>query len=70
MQTSPVMLFAYSSFDEAPHLCYSVSWIPDGKGEDHMEKQTSFRRTLELSLLLIAAAQFSLSPFAMEFRIS
>ena len=35
-----------------------------------MENRTSFRRTLALSLLLIAAAQFSLSPFAMEFRIS
>ena len=35
-----------------------------------MEKRTSFRRTLALSLLLIAAAQFSLSPLAMDFRIS
>jgi len=35
-----------------------------------MENRIGFRRTLELSLLLIAAAQFSLSPFAMEFRIS
>ena len=35
-----------------------------------MEKRTSFRRTLALSLLLITAAQFSLSPLAMDFRIS
>lgn len=35
-----------------------------------MERKTSPRRTMEVSLLLIAAAQFSLSPFVVDFRIS
>ena len=35
-----------------------------------MDRSSPFRRTLEVSLLLIAAAQFSFSPFAADFRIS
>lgn len=35
-----------------------------------MEGKPSPRRTMEVSMLLIAAAQFSLSPFVIDFRIS
>ena len=35
-----------------------------------MDRSSSIRQTLEVSLLLIAAVQFSFSPFAADFRIS